>query len=288
MWFNYSLLINDNLSSTDPRFWNRPTPISCDAVRITGIILCTSALLGVMLNSLLLYSFIRYQALRTSSNIYVMFIAILGLVASCTILPLTGTSSIYCRWLYTRIGCQLSAAMAFVYGCSSSYLLCAVSLCRCYIIVRPFNANAITVSNPLGSLRRSTTSCHIGQEVDSCVMFRRARSSRLGGVANARMERVHDGGLFPPCRKKIVHRSPIGRSGCTHVVLHQLVRSAILLRIVHVLSLRRRLLHSVGDSDRLQLDYCTWPEKNARQDRTRHQHLTEPETHSNGATHREE
>jgi hypothetical protein len=147
MWFNYSLIMEEDLSPDDPRFWSQPTPINCDTVRITGIFLCLSAMIGFMLNGLLLYSFIRYRALRSSSNIYVMFIATMGLIASCTILPLTGTSSIYCRWLYTRRGCQLSAAMAFVYGCSSSYLLCAVSLCRCYIIVRPFKANVITVSN---------------------------------------------------------------------------------------------------------------------------------------------
>jgi hypothetical protein len=73
----------------------------------------------------------------------------MGLFASCTILPLTGTSSIYCRWLYKRIGCQLSAMIAFLYGCSSSYLLCVVSLSRCYIIMRPFDANKVTVSNSI-------------------------------------------------------------------------------------------------------------------------------------------
>ncbi len=76
-----------------------------------------------------------------------MFITIMGLLASCTILPLTGISSIYCQWLYKRIGCQLSAAIAFLYGCSSSYLLCVVSLSRCYMIIRPFDANNVTVSN---------------------------------------------------------------------------------------------------------------------------------------------
>ncbi len=75
-----------------------------------------------------------------------MFIAGIGLFASCTILPLTGTSSIYCQWLYQRAGCQLAAIIAFLYGCSSSYLLCGVSLSRCYIIIRPFKAKNVTVS----------------------------------------------------------------------------------------------------------------------------------------------
>ncbi len=149
MWFNYSLIIDEDLSSDDPLFWNRPTPINCDIVRTTGIFLCIVAVIGIILNGALVCSFIRYKALRSSPNIHVMFIAIMGLLASCTILPLTGTSSIYCRWLYNRIGCQLSAMIAFWYGCSSSYLLCMVSLSRCYIIIRPFDANKVTVSNKM-------------------------------------------------------------------------------------------------------------------------------------------
>jgi hypothetical protein len=147
MWFNYSLIMDDNISSDDALFWSRSTPINCDTVRIIGIFLCITAFIGIILNGTLVYSFIRYKVLRSSPNIYVMFIAIMGLLASCTILPLTGTSSIYCKWLYKRIGCQLTAVIAFLYGCSSSYLLCVVSLSRCYIIIRPFHANQVTVSN---------------------------------------------------------------------------------------------------------------------------------------------
>ncbi len=149
MWFNYSSIIDEHLSSDDPRFWNRPTPINCDIVRTTGIFLCITAVMGIILNGALVCSFIRYKALRSPPNVFVIFIAIMGLFASCTILPLTGTSSIYCRWLYKRIGCQLSAMIAFLYGCSSSYLLCVVSLSRCYIIMRPFDANKVTVSNSI-------------------------------------------------------------------------------------------------------------------------------------------
>ena len=138
--------MTNEMSQDDPLFWNRPTPQNCDTVRMMGILLCIAAFIGIFLNGALVYSFLRYKALRSPHNIYVLFIAFMGLIASCTILPLTGTSSIYCRWLYKRIGCQLSAMIAFLYGCSSTYLLCAVSLGRCYFILRPFNANKITVT----------------------------------------------------------------------------------------------------------------------------------------------
>jgi hypothetical protein len=146
MSFNYSSILNEDLSPDDPLFWSLPTPVDCNTVRILGIFLCIAAFIGIVCNGALLCSFIRYKALRSPSNIFVMFIAGMGLFASCTILPLTGTSSIYCQWLYQRQGCQLEAIIAFLYGCSSSYLLCGVSLSRCYIIIRPFKAKNITVS----------------------------------------------------------------------------------------------------------------------------------------------
>ncbi|CAF0932256.1 unnamed protein product [Adineta steineri] len=146
MSFNYSTIFDEDLSPDDPLFWSLPTPVNCDSVRTLGIFLCIAALVGIVCNGALVYSFARYKALRTPSNIFVMFIAGIGLFASCTILPLTGTSSIYCQWLYQRAGCQFSAIVAFLYGCASSYLLCGVSLSRCYMIVRPFKAKDVTVN----------------------------------------------------------------------------------------------------------------------------------------------
>ncbi len=146
MSFNYSSIIDPNISPDDPLFWSLPTPVNCNAVRILGILLCIAAFMGIVCNGALLYSFIRYKSIRSPSNIFVVFIAGMGFFASCTILPLTGTSSIYCQWLYQREGCQFCAVIAFLYGCSSSYLLCGVSLSRCYIIVRPFKAKDVTVS----------------------------------------------------------------------------------------------------------------------------------------------
>lgn len=145
MAYNNSALIIEELSPDDPLFWSLPTPVNCSTVRGIGIFLCLAAFLGIILNGSLVYSFIRYKDLRTPSNIFIMFISIIGLLAACIILPLTGLSSIYCYWLFNRGGCQFEAVMAFLYGCSSSYLLCAVSLSRCYIIIRPFNAKDVTV-----------------------------------------------------------------------------------------------------------------------------------------------
>ncbi|CAF3513367.1 unnamed protein product [Rotaria sp. Silwood1] len=145
MFHNNSIVVDENLSPDDPLFWSRPTSINCNIVRIIGIFLCLAAFIGIVLNGALLYSFVRYKFLRTPPNIFIMFISGIGLLASCSIIPLAGSSSLYCYWLYGRVGCQVEAIMAFLYGCSSSYLLCAVSLSRCYIIVRPFNAKSVSI-----------------------------------------------------------------------------------------------------------------------------------------------
>jgi hypothetical protein len=144
---NYSLIVSKDLSRDDPLFWSQVTPVNCDIIRIFGIFLCVAAFVGVVCNGALIHSFIRYKDLRSPSNIFVMFIAGMGFLASWTLLPLTGTSSIYCQWLYRRTGCYTDGIIGFLYGCASSYLLCAVSVSRCYIIVRPFSANKVTVSS---------------------------------------------------------------------------------------------------------------------------------------------
>ncbi|CAF1481739.1 unnamed protein product [Adineta ricciae] len=146
---NISINHSHVLNSNDASFWSQPTPVNCDIIRIFGIYLCISSFLGVMINGLLLLSFIRHRQLRSPPNIFVMFITGMGLLASCTLLPLTGTSSVYCQWLYSRAGCYLDGIIGFLYGCASAYLLCAVSISRCYIIVRPLNAKKVTVGKSI-------------------------------------------------------------------------------------------------------------------------------------------
>ncbi|CAF2521671.1 unnamed protein product [Rotaria sp. Silwood2] len=145
MSFNYSSITDVGISPDDPLFWRLPTPGDCKTIRIIGIFLCLAAYTGFILNSSLLASFIRYKALRTPPNIFIMFMSGIGIFACCANLPLSGTSSIFCYWLYNRAGCQIEGFAAFLYGCSSCYLLCTVSLSRCYIVVRPFNAKDVTV-----------------------------------------------------------------------------------------------------------------------------------------------
>ncbi len=123
MSYNYSEILDEKLSRDDSLFWNGQGLVDC---AIIGIVLCISSFIGILLNGSIIYSFIRYKDLRKSPNICIMFITIIGFFASFSILPLTGISSIYCYWLFYRIGYQFEAIMAFLYACSTSYLLCAV------------------------------------------------------------------------------------------------------------------------------------------------------------------
>lgn len=142
---NLSSYTHGRVSRDDPLFWSLPTPVNCTIVRLVGLGLCLAAFAGICLNGSLLFSFIRYKALRTPPNVFIMFMSGVGLLAACVNLPMSGSSSVFCRWLYSRGGCYTEGLVAFLYGCASCYLLCAVSLSRCYIIVRPFDAKAVTV-----------------------------------------------------------------------------------------------------------------------------------------------
>lgn len=152
---NETLQILSHISRDDPLFWSLPTTINCNVVRLVGLGLCLAAFAGIVLNGSLLLSFIRYKALRTPPNIFIMFMSGVGLLAACVNLPMSGSSSVFCRWLYSRGGCYTEGLVAFLYGCASCYLLCAVSLSRCYIIVRPFDAKAVTVRSFVNSSRGS-------------------------------------------------------------------------------------------------------------------------------------
>ncbi|CAF4178564.1 unnamed protein product [Rotaria sp. Silwood2] len=120
MPFNNTLIDDENLSPDDPLFWSRPTPVNCNAVRTVGILLCVGALVGIIVNGALVASFIRYKPLRSPSNIFLMFIAAMGLVASCTILPLTGiimtTFGFLITWTPYTIAFFLAAFRGKGYG----------------------------------------------------------------------------------------------------------------------------------------------------------------------------
>ena len=113
MSLNDSSTSGQGLSRDDPLFWQLPPTIDCNIVRTVGIFLCLASLVGICLNSSLLFSLLRYKVLRTPPNVFIMFIAAMGLLASCGNLPLSGSSSVFCRWLYGRSGCQMEGLIAF-------------------------------------------------------------------------------------------------------------------------------------------------------------------------------
>jgi 7 transmembrane receptor (rhodopsin family) len=191
---NLTSPIIGSLTRDNPAFWRRPTPLDCGTIRTTGIFLCLAAFVGILLNGALVYSFVRYSALRTAQNIFIMFIALIGLIASLCTVPLTGASSIYCHWLFSRTGCQFEAVMAFLYGCSSSYLLCAVSLTRCYIIMRPFDAKKVTVCYSLSLPVSVARERCLGVAMCRLRECRRARFVDMDVDANPWLERVHSRG----------------------------------------------------------------------------------------------
>ncbi len=53
------------------------------------------------------------------------------------------------RWPFGKIGCDLTATLMFFIGCTSVYMLVAISLQRYYIIRRPFNIRKITQKTTL-------------------------------------------------------------------------------------------------------------------------------------------
>ncbi len=63
------------------------------------------------------------------------------------------------RWPFGKIGCDLTATLMFFIGCTSVYMLVAISLQRYYIIRKPLNIKKITKKTTLIVI---SISCAIG------------------------------------------------------------------------------------------------------------------------------
>ena len=119
----------------------------CIKLNFIAIISSLLFIASLIINSLLLFTFIRNKELRVSCNIFI--IAITGLNLVCTIfqLPFIIASNFACDWIFGYLGCVLTAFLMYWTGCSSIYLMTANSLERFYIICNLLSVQTIKTRN---------------------------------------------------------------------------------------------------------------------------------------------
>ena len=115
------------------------SPIEPMWLNILGTFLTLMMVIGVSINGLLLNVFRKNKDLQTPLHSYVMAITGLNLFGTATELPWVIHSTFAHRWTSGRFGCQMSATFMFFIGCTSVYLMTAISFERFYIMYKPLN-----------------------------------------------------------------------------------------------------------------------------------------------------
>lgn len=115
------------------------SPVECYKLNLIGILCILIFVLSSFFNSALLWTFIRNKSLRTSLNIFIIALAGFNLFGTIVELPFIIVSNLSCRWIFGKFGCIFSAFIMYFIGCTSIYLMAAISFERFYIIYKPMS-----------------------------------------------------------------------------------------------------------------------------------------------------
>jgi hypothetical protein len=132
----------ENNNTTD--FYNRVSPINSFSLDIIGSYLLITLLVGIVLNTLLLYKFKKYKDLQTPINTFIIAMTVLNLLGTIFELPWIIHSCFSHKWTSGKFGCDLSSTIMFFIGCTSAYLMAAISFERFYIMYKPLNIRNIS------------------------------------------------------------------------------------------------------------------------------------------------
>nr|DAB27255.1 TPA_inf: xenopsinA [Stylochus ellipticus] len=118
--------------------WNYS--ISC----AIGLVLMTFWVFGLLLNGLILFTFLKTPKMRSPTNLF-----ILGLIMNDFTLtffghPMDATAAFVGRWPFGHIGCQLYGFAMFFTGLNAISVLTAIAVDRYIVIAKPLYASKIT------------------------------------------------------------------------------------------------------------------------------------------------
>ncbi|XP_010893792.2 melanopsin-like [Esox lucius] len=123
-----------------PDTWH-PTPPFVDvpdhAHYIIGSAVLIVGITGLLGNALVIYTFCRSRALRTSANMFVVNLAVADFLMSLTQSPVFFAASVHRRWVFGERACELYAFCGALFGMCSMMTLTAIAVDRCVAITRP-------------------------------------------------------------------------------------------------------------------------------------------------------
>ncbi|RNA35867.1 melanopsin [Brachionus plicatilis] len=126
------------------------SPIECYKLNIVSLFCIILFICSFSFNSILLWVFYMSKELRSPLNIIMIALTILNLTGTITELPTVIVTNYTCRWIFGKLMCTVSAFIMYFIGCSSIYLLTAISFERWYVIVEPFKQRHFTFRVTIG------------------------------------------------------------------------------------------------------------------------------------------
>jgi len=110
--------------------FDRESPIECYKLNMIAVYCIILFLACIGYNLLLLLIFYKHKKLRTKLNIFIIALTILNLFGALTQFIFVIPSNLYCRWIFDKIGCYISAFCMYLVGCNHIYLMTAISIQR--------------------------------------------------------------------------------------------------------------------------------------------------------------
>jgi len=109
-----------------------------------GITLTLSTCVGLIMNVMIIYVFIRKSKLRTQTNWLVFAIVSTDFIMTCFGIPMAAVSSFYNRWVFGTWGCKYYAFLMSFTGFVEITLLTLISIYRYIVIVKSHLKHLIT------------------------------------------------------------------------------------------------------------------------------------------------
>lgn len=127
-------LINDSIYDHSIQF--KTAAVNCEHLKMVSYYCCALFVLSLVFNSLILILAIRYRSLLNAQNIFIFALCVLNIFATFGELPFVIISNYNCKWAFDKKTCVLSAFFMYFTGCTSVYLMVAISIERYLIIIR--------------------------------------------------------------------------------------------------------------------------------------------------------
>ncbi|CAF0955798.1 unnamed protein product [Brachionus calyciflorus] len=139
-------------NNTTSRFidkYSLESPVECYKLKIVGVYCIILFVFSTFFNGALLWAFIKNKSLRTSINIFIIALAVFNLFGTLVELPFIILSNLNCKWIFGEFACVFSAYIMYFIGCTSIYLMAAISFERFYIIYKPLSIRNVNKKNNL-------------------------------------------------------------------------------------------------------------------------------------------